>query len=89
MIFFGAAQLQTDSTIAPPKKTAVFFNELVKVSQREKGCYDGKVFMHALVSKGLTNDAVGFPRGTVFQEVRSGTGFKTSDSIKEKLGGLP
>ena len=31
----------------------------------------------------------GGARGTVFQEVRPGAGFKTGDFFKEMLGGLP
>ena len=42
-----------------------------------------------LVCKGPSNDDVGVARGTVFQEVRPGPGFKTDDFVKEKLGGLP
>ena len=46
-------------------------------------------FMTILVCKGLSNDDVGVARGTVLQEVRPGAGFKISDSVNEKLGGLP
>ena len=42
-----------------------------------------------LVCKGLSNDDVGVARGTIFQEIRPGAGFKTGDFVKEKLGGLP
>ena len=59
------------------------------VSRREEGCYDRKVFMHALVAKGLSNDAVGFPKGTVFQEIPPGAGFTTGDFVEEMLRGLP
>ena len=31
---------------------------------------------------------VGVAKGTVFQEIRPWTGFKTGDFVKEKLGGL-
>ena len=31
----------------------------------------------------------GGARGTVFQDVRPGAGFETSDFVKEMLGGLP
>ena len=41
-----------------------------------------------LACKGPSNDDVGVARGTVFQEIRPGVGFKTGDSVKEKLGGL-
>ena len=42
-----------------------------------------------VVCKGISNDDVRVARGTVFQEVRPRAGFKTGDSVKEKLGGLP
>ena len=34
-----------------------------------------------------SNDDVGVARGTAFQELRPGAGFKTGDFVKEKLGG--
>ena len=40
-----------------------------------------------LIFKGLSNDDVRVARGTVFQEIRPGAGFKTADFAKEKLGG--
>ena len=39
-----------------------------------------------LVCKGPSNDDVGVARGIVFQEIRPGAGFKTSDFVEEKLG---
>ena len=39
--------------------------------------------------EGLSKCGVGVARGTEFQEVRPGDGFKTGDFVKEKLGGLP
>ena len=33
---------------------------------------------------GLSIDDVGMARGAVFQEIRSGAGFKTGDFVKEK-----
>ena len=42
-----------------------------------------------LVCKELSNGDVGVAIGTVFQEIRSGVGFKTSDFVEEKLGVLP
>ena len=39
--------------------------------------------------EGLSNDDVGVARGTVFQAIRPGAGFKTGDFVTEKLGGLP
>ena len=41
----------------------------------------------AINSERLWNDGVGVARGTVFQEIRPGAGFKTGDFVKEKLGG--
>ena len=40
-------------------------------------------------TNGGGNDGVGVAKGTVFQETRPGACFKTGDSVKEKLGGLP
>ena len=45
--------------------------------------------MYFLVCKGLSINDVGVSRDTVFQEIRSGAGFETGDSVKETLGGLP
>ena len=45
------------------------------------------MFSCLLVCEGLSNDDVGVARGTVFQEMRAGAGFKTGDFFKEKLGG--
>ena len=39
--------------------------------------------------EGLSNIGVGVAKGAVFKEKRPGAGFKTGDSVKEKLGGLP
>ena len=36
-----------------------------------------------LVYGGLSNDDVGVARGTLFQEIRPGAGFKTGDFVKE------
>ena len=61
-----------------------------------------KILMYHLVCKGLvvllvllvllvvvpSNDDVGVARGTVFQQIRTGVGFKTGDFVEEKLGGL-
>ena len=44
------------------------------------------IFLFAM--EGLSNNDVGVARGTVFQEVRPGAGFKTGDFVKERLGGL-
>ena len=42
-----------------------------------------------LFCKGLPNDDVGVARGAVFQEMRPGDGFTTSDFVKENFGRLP
>ena len=42
---------------------------------------------HVLFAKeGLSKYGVGVARGSLFQEIRPGAGFKTGDSVKEKLG---
>ena len=46
-------------------------------------------FKRFLVCKGLSNDDVGRARGTVFQDIQPGAGFKTGDFVKDRLGGLP
>ena len=45
--------------------------------------------MYFLVCEGLSTDGVGVAEGTMFLETRPGAGLKTSDFVKEKLGGLP
>ena len=45
------------------------------------------IFTCFLVCEGLSNDDVGEPRSTVFQEKRPAAGFKTGDFVKEMLGG--
>ena len=42
-----------------------------------------------LFANELSNDDVRVAGGTVFQEIRPGAGFKTSDFVKETKGGLP
>ena len=43
------------------------------------------------LNKGLSTHHLGVARGTVFQDIRPGAGFKTSDFVKDvsKLGGPP
>ena len=48
-------------------------------ARHEEGRYKTKDSMCFVVFKGLSNDNVRVERGTVFQEVRPGAGFKTSD----------
>ena len=53
----------------------------------EERCYAKNVFTYFAVCEGRSNDDVGVARGTVFQKLQPGAGFKTGDFIKEKLGG--
>ena len=48
-----------------------------------------KITTYFPVCKQLSSDDVGGARGTVFQEIRPGAGFKTGDFVQEKLGRLP
>ena len=45
------------------------------------------ILKHFLVCIGLSNDDVGVARGTVFQEIRPGAGFKTGDFVEKSWGG--
>ena len=60
-------------------------------ARHEDGCYEKKnISSHTfqcLQSKGLSNDDVGAARDTVFQGIQPRAGFKTGDSVKQKLGG--
>ena len=72
-------------------KTGDFFNERFMATRHEERCYEKSISIYFLVCKGLlvqSNDAVGVARGTAFQELRPGAGFKTGDFVKEKLRGL-
>ena len=40
-----------------------------------------------LFSKRQLNDDVGGARGTVFQKIHPGAGFKTGDFVKKQMGG--
>ena len=45
-------------------------------------------FVYFVVCKGPSNDDVGAARGTAFQEIWPGAGFKTGDFVEEKgVGG--
>ena len=56
-------------------------------ARHEEGRYEKNVFRYFFVRKGLSNDDVGVARGTVSQEIRPDTGFKTGDFVEEKFGG--
>ena len=54
-------------------------------ARHEKGCYEKNILKHFHACKGLSNlsnDDVGAARGTVFQEIRPGAGFKTGDFVE-------
>ena len=38
---------------------------------------------HTCVQRTVSNDGVGMARGTIFQEIRPGAGFKTGDFVKK------
>ena len=79
---------RTDSSIAPPPKPAILFNERFMAARHEEGCWDEKrILKHFRVCKGLSNDDVGAASSTVFQEIRPGAASKTGDFVKEMLGG--
>ena len=59
-------------------------------ARHEEGCYEQHaILINFLVCKALSNDYAGGARGTVIQEIRPGSGFKTGDVVKEKLRVLP
>ena len=59
-------------------------------ARHEEGCYKTKIFTNfSFAFERLTNDDVGVATGTALQEIPPGTGLKTVDFVKEKLGGLP
>ena len=76
----------TGSTIAP-SRNGDFFNEHFMAARHEEGCYEKSILTYFHVCIGLSSDVVGAAKGTVFQEIRPGAGFKTGDFVKEKLGG--
>ena len=79
----------TDSTIAPPlNQRWSLTNDSWLLDTRTDTTEIG-VSTYFLVCKGLSIDDVGVSRDTVFQEIRPGAGFETSDFVKKTLGGLP
>ena len=72
-----------------PPPNQPFFNERFVAARYKKGCYEKYIFTYFLVREGLSTDDVGVAKGIVFQEIRPWAGFKTSDFVKETLGGLP
>ena len=66
----------------------MFSNERFTAARQEEGRYETQLFVYFLACKGLSNDDVGVARGTVFQEVRPGAGFKKpAISLKKSWGG--
>ena len=54
-------------------------------ARHKEGCYEKSILKHFHACKGLSNDDIGAARGTVFQEIRPGAGFKTGHFVKDKL----
>ena len=79
----------TDSRIARPQNQLFFLTKFLWLLDTRKDAIKNRIFTYFLVCKGRSNDDVGGARGTEFQEIRPGAGFKTGDFVEEKLGGLP
>ena len=79
----------TDSTIAPPSNQRWSLTNDSWLLDKRTDTTENGVSTYFLVCKGLSIDDVGVSRDTVFQEIRPGAGFETSDFVKEMLGGLP
>ena len=85
----GKKKIMTDSTIAPPSnQRCSLTNDSWLLGTRTDTTENG-VSTYIFVRKGQSIDDVRVSRDTVFQEIRPGVGFETSDFVKEKLGGLP
>ena len=56
-------------------------------ARHEEGRPETHISMDFLVCDGISNDDVGVAKGTVFQALRPGAGFKTGDFVEEKFGG--
>ena len=80
---------RTDSTIAPPQKPAIFFNEpfLSLLLDTRKVLHEKDILTYFRFCEGLSTDDVGVEKDTVFQKIRLWAGFKTGDFVREKLGG--
>ena len=46
-------------------------------------------YFFLLAKEGLSNHDIKVARGTVFEEIRPGVGFKTGNFVKEELRRLP
>ena len=66
-----------------------FFHKRFMAARREEGCYEKRDILHVcfLVCKGLSNHGDRVARGSVFQEIRPGAGFKTGVFFKKSVGG--
>ena len=76
------------TTKAPPKKPAIFLTNvswLLETSKHTRKKVYPCIFLFA--QTGRSNDDVGVARGTVFQALRRGAGFKTDDFVEEKIRG--
>ena len=56
-------------------------------ARQEEGRYETQVFACVLVCKGISNGDVGVAKGTVFEDMRPGVGFKPAISFKKSWGG--
>ena len=58
-------------------------------ARHEEGCFEYNIYIvHVFcLQQGLSNDSVGVERGTVFQEIRPGAGFKTGVFVLRKASG--
>ena len=76
----------------PPKNQRLSLTNVSwLLDPHEEGCYYENVLWCFLVCKerAIERCTSGWQgRGTVFEEIRPGAGFKTGDFVKEKLGGL-
>ena len=84
----------TDATIAPPpkkKKLAIFLQRMFRGCSTRGWMPWEKISWHAfLFAKGYRTMTSGLAKGTVFQEIRQGAGFKIGDFVtKKKWGNLP
>ena len=80
---------RTDSTIAPPQNRRCSLTNVSWLLDTKKDAAKTPSSQCFLVCEGLSNDDFGVARGTGFQEIRRGGGFRTGDFVKEKLWGLP
>ena len=62
--------MENDCMIAPPKQTAILFNQRFMAARYEDGCIIKAIFRCFHVCKRLSCDDLGVARGSVTQEIR-------------------